>query len=265
MLTFAKYQGAGNDFILLDARAQLPFALDNQPLIERLCDRHFGIGADGLMLLRHKAGYDFEMVYYNSDGRPSSMCGNGGRCIVAFAAALGITQPTYHFLAADGPHEARILEDGNVALGMSDVRQVEQSEDHYVLNTGSPHFVSYVTDALAIDLVPAARAIRYNDRFAKEGINVNFVTETPTGLTICTYERGVEDETLACGTGVTAAAISLAIRNNLAPGNSFNYAISAKGGNLRVTGKRVNHAAFTNLQLIGPATFVFSGNIAIDL
>ena len=258
-LIFSKYEGAGNDFILIDARQQLPFPLNDQPLIERLCDRHFGIGADGLMLLRNKEGYDFEMIYYNSDGQPSSMCGNGGRCIVAFAADLGIKKDIYSFLAVDGPHTASIQPDGNISLGMSDVQHIERNSDHYVLDTGSPHYIAYVDDASTIDLVPAAKRIRYNDRFAAEGINVNFVNESTGGLDISTYERGVEDETLACGTGVTAAAISLALRNNLAPKQSFDYLVNAKGGKLRVTGKLTSAGVFTRLQLIGPATYVYSG------
>lgn len=258
-MIFSKYEGAGNDFILIDARKELPFALDNQPLIEQLCDRHFGIGADGLMLLRKRVDYDFEMIYYNSDGRPSSMCGNGGRCIVAFAADLGIVRKNYSFMASDGPHTARILAGGNVSLGMSDVRHTEQNADHYILDTGSPHYVTFVEDARAIDLVAAARKIRYNDRFAAEGINVNFVSKTSDGLDICTYERGVENETLACGTGVTAAAISLAIHNRIAPGTTFNYPIRARGGLLSASGKLNKEGFFTDLYLIGPATYVFSG------
>jgi len=259
-MQFSKYQGAGNDFILIDARQSLPFALDGYKTIKKLCNRHFGIGADGLMLLRNKAGYDFEMLYYNSDGHPSTMCGNGGRCIVAFAKALGIEKQQYYFLAVDGPHHAEIWPGGHVALSMSDVSNIQRVGNDYVLDTGSPHYVSYVKDCQQVDIIKEARAIRYGDAFAREGINVNFVENKANDLTLRTYERGVEGETLACGTGVTAAAITLALEQNLALGASFDYPVQASGGTLRVQGKRTVEG-FVNLVLIGPAEKVFEGLI----
>ncbi len=259
-LHFYKYQGAGNDFIIIDARAQLPFALDDQPRIAALCDRHFGIGADGLMLLREKAGYDFEMVYYNADGHPSSMCGNGGRCIVAFAHFVGIERDVYNFLAVDGPHQAKLLASGDVALEMLPVTQVQQAPDHFTLDTGSPHYITYVPNCAEVALIPSAKAIRYNEVYAKEGINVNFVHQLAEGLAIRTYERGVEDETLACGTGVTAAAITLAIKQQLPVNTTFDYPVKAVGGDLSVKGK-VSENGFEDLWLTGPAQQVFSGVI----
>lgn len=264
MLHFHKYEGAGNDFVLIDAREKLPFALDDQPTIAKLCDRHFGIGADGLMLLKSHPYYDFEMIYYNADGHPSSMCGNGGRCIVAFAQKLGIIENKCRFIAVDGPHEASLLENGNVSLGMSEVREIEQNNSDFVLNTGSPHFVRFQEEVGAAPLLDIAKSIRYGERFKAVGINVNLVKQDETGtLIIRTYERGVEDETLACGTGITAAAISQAIRDGFqANKKPFTYQVQAIGGQLSVSGRWLGDR-FGALELTGPATYVFSGQISI--
>lgn len=264
MIEFHKYEGAGNDFVIIDARSNLPFSLDDQATIAWLCDRRFGIGADGLILLREHPEYDFEMVYYNADGAISSMCGNGGRCIVAFAYKLGLFQDQCHFLAADGPHRARISTDQKdwVALSMNEVADVEIGDGYYVLDTGSPHYVAFSEDLEGLEIVPAAKAIRYNERFAQEGINVNFVTGISSkAFNIRTYERGVEDETLACGTGITAAAICWAINNQIPiTDGHFEYVINAVGGQLKVSGCR-NGDRFTDLALYGPATYVFTGQI----
>ena len=206
-MPFHKYQGAGNDFVLIDQRDQPRIDRRNQPLIARLCDRRFGIGGDGLMLLANHPDYDFEMIYFNADGRPGSMCGNGGRCMVAFAKKLGLFAEETHFLAVDGPHRARLPRPGWVELHMNDVEAVEMTPDYFYLDTGSPHYVQFVPDLDQVDVVRQGRAIRYNDRFRERGTNVNFVERRTDGLGIATYERGVEDETLACGTGVTAAAL----------------------------------------------------------
>lgn len=264
MIQFYKYQGAGNDFILIDAREQLPFPLADQVTVERLCDRHFGVGADGLMLLRDHPDFDFEMIYYNSDGRLSSMCGNGGRCIVAFAKKLGIIASSTHFLAVDGPHDATILPDGRVSLGMSEVTGVEASGHDFILDTGSPHYVRFQETIKDAPLLEIARGIRYGPRFKAEGINVNLVNApAERQLAIRTYERGVEDETLACGTGITAAAISQAIRDGYRDnGQPFTYQIEAVGGQLTVTGRWLGDR-FGELQLIGPAKFVFLGQIPL--
>ncbi len=263
LLQFHKYQGAGNDFVLFDDRQGQILPLLDEKNIARLCDRHFGIGADGLMLLRHAvAPYDFEMLYYNSDGRPGSMCGNGGRCIVRFAAELGIDRTIYRFLAVDGPHEATLTPAGEVALGMNDVSYFERHGADYVLDTGSPHYLQFVPSLEEVNVVQQGRAIRQSAPFAAKGINVNFVRETHDGLELATYERGVEDETLACGTGVTAAAMGLLLRSPESEDGSFHIPVRARGGQLYVTGER--HAdRFTHLQLVGPAERVFTGQITL--
>ncbi|MAT55574.1 MAG: diaminopimelate epimerase [Saprospirales bacterium] len=256
-IPFSKYQGAGNDFVMIDNRSGF-FPKENQQLIEWICKRRFGVGADGLILLEEADGYDFRMVYYNSDGRESSMCGNGGRCIAAFARELDLSRKDrLSFIAIDGPHEAILNVDGTVSLHMSDVESVEVGEDYFLLNTGSPHYVVFVEDLRDINVVESARVIRYGDRFRKEGVNVNFVEPVGDGLKVYTYERGVEDETLACGTGVTAAALAAAIRNSgLSKGE---FPIEAKGGKLKVSFEKDAGGHFKNIWLTGPAVKVFGG------
>ncbi|TCJ17450.1 diaminopimelate epimerase [Flaviaesturariibacter flavus] len=255
--TFYKYQGTGNDFVLFDNRDGRYNGLETR-VIRRLCDRRFGIGADGLMLLNKHPDYDFEMKYYNADGRESSMCGNGGRSLVKFAADLGIVQTEYRFLAVDGPHEASIELDGNVALRMQDVNEVRHDGSNFILNTGSPHFVHLTDDVMGKDMVRIGRQIRNSPEFEKEGINVNFVEQTREDdeIIVRTYERGVEDETLSCGTGVTAAALVCAHNEN-----GFNRVdVRTRGGRLAVEfDKSGNH--FSNVWLIGPAERVFEGII----
>jgi len=260
-LEFCKYQGAGNDFVVIDEREQQQIEAQDQSLVARLCDRKFGIGADGLMLLRKHDEYDFEMLYFNADGRPGSLCGNGGRCIVAFAQYLGLIDISCTFLAADGPHRARITGPDWIELSMHDVEQVEEGVDHYFLDTGSPHYVSFVEELDVVNVVEAGRAVRYSDRFRENGTNVNFVERHDHGLEIATYERGVEDETLACGTGVTAAAIAH-LRASGQEGN-FHIPVRAKGGPLAVR-LRVEHGKFQDIWLCGPARMVFKGTIAMD-
>ncbi len=262
-LDFHKYQGAGNDFILCDNRkGKLSEVLD-RAAIARLCDRHFGVGADGLMLLGPAGDdFDFDMDYYNADGGRSTMCGNGGRCIVRFAADLGIRRDIYRFLAVDGPHEATLTPAGSVALSMKDVLHAATHEGDLILDTGSPHYLRFVDSLEEIDVVREGRAIRQSPAFRAAGINVNFVRETSTGLELATYERGVEDETLACGTGVTAAVIGSLLRQPRPVDGPFNVAVRARGGDLAVTGER-HGAHFRHLQLIGPAVRVFSGQITL--
>lgn len=255
---FYKYQGAGNDFIVIDNRKNKFDGMNNE-LIGFLCHRRFGIGADGLLLLEKIGGYDFKMKYYNSDGYEASMCGNGGRCIVAFANFLGIIGKNARFLASDGIHEASIDEDGLVDLHMIDVKKVEQFADGYFLNTGVPHLVHFVDDLHIVDVELDGRQLRFDARFQPEGTNVNFVKLNDNHLTVYTYERGVECETLACGTGITAAALSAAVKDGVEKGE---YSISAKGGELRVRFQRDNEH-FRNIWLKGPAKMVFSGNIEI--
>lgn len=258
-LAFHKYHGTGNDFILIDNRDG-HFTSGNQ-VIAQFCDRHFGIGADGLLLLENIDGYDFKMVYYNSDGSPATMCGNGGRCIAAFANRLGIVGPNAHFMAADGPHSAKIeVQDKlimQVGLSMKDVIPAELGEHFVILNTGTPHFVRFVEDIDSIDLMTEGAKIRYAPEYAPTGINVDFARYDNDQIYVRTYEKGVESETLSCGTGVTASAIAASIftgRNN--------YQVNTRGGKLAVTFER-NGATFTNIRLSGPAIFVYSGEIDI--
>lgn len=259
-LHFFKYQGTGNDFVLLDNRDKS--ILLTQEQIKFLCDRRFGVGADGLMLLETEAGYDFKMVYFNSDGNESSMCGNGGRCLMAFAHRLGVVTEKARFIATDGPHEAIILEDGTVSLKMQDVKGIEKGSDFFFLNTGSPHYVTIVDALQDINVKEEGRKVRYNERFALQGTNVNFIEKKEDTLFVRTYERGVEDETLSCGTGVTAAALVAAV-NGLATGKN-QCRISTPGGSLNVKFDKVLENTFYNIWLEGPATFVYEGDIVID-
>lgn len=255
--TFYKYHGAGNDFVIVDNR-DLQFPADNITYIEWLCDRRFGIGADGLMLLQNHPEYDFEMRYFNSDGREASMCGNGGRCIVSFAQKLGVIGTQTEFLAVDGPHEAVIESDGDISLKMSDVQDVQITGGDYFLDTGSPHFVRFVEDLDKVDVFADGRAIRYSDRFREKGTNVNFVRQEGRHLTVYTYERGVEAETLACGTGITASALSAAHLSGIPSGK---FTVKAKGGDLSVSFEQ-SAGGFRNIWLKGPAAFVFQGTTA---
>jgi len=213
-----------------------------------------------LMLLNIYEGYDFEMKYYNSDGKESSMCGNGGRCLVKFANDMGISKDTYKFIAVDGPHEATLKEDGIVALKMNDVGKIEHDHGDFILNTGSPHFVRLTNDVMNFDVFKKGREIRNNKDFEKDGINVNFVeqTEIPDKIVVRTYERGVEDETLSCGTGVTAAALVCSHNDN-----GFNRVeVETKGGLLSVEYDKIGDA-YKNIWLNGPAVKVFEGTIEI--
>lgn len=258
-LHFYKYQGTGNDFVLIDNRNGEYNNLSEED-IKKICHRRFGVGADGFMKLNEKEGYDFEMVYYNADGREGSMCGNGGRCIVKFAHDLGIKKLQYHFLATDGDHDAEIDEQGIVSLKMNDVASITKYKNDFVLNTGSPHFVQLTIDVMNLDVVKEGKAIRYNKDFEKEGINVNFVeVKDDENLIVRTYERGVEDETFACGTGVTAAA--LVFYHNENGFNSID--IQVLGGNLNVRYKRNPDGSYENIWLKGAAVKVFNGEIII--
>lgn len=263
-MKFWKYQGAGNDFVMLDQRKQAIISRQDTALIEHLCHRRFGIGADGLILLQSVAAYDFEMIYFNADGRESTMCGNGGRCIAAFARHLGLITDHCRFLAIDGPHEAKVVPKNDfsawVELKMSDVAMVSHHADAFVLNTGSPHYVRFVEHLDQVDVFAEGRAVRYGEPWKQEGINVNFVEKSGDVLHIRTYERGVEDETLACGTGVTAAALAAHLLDN--PGkNDAEIAVKARGGDLSV--RYVAHPGghFSDIWLCGPAVQVFEGEI----
>lgn len=259
MHRFYKYQGTGNDFIIFDNRRQF-FDTHNERLIKRLCDRRFGIGADGLMLLQDAKDYDFEMVYFNSDGRKGTLCGNGGRCIVSFAHRMGLFDSETHFLAADGGHAAFLSGDRRVVkLRMGDVSAVSRDGEAYVLDTGSPHYVKIVENLEGFPVVREGQAIRHDAAYREQGINVNFVVPGIAGgsAAIRTFERGVEDETLACGTGATAAAIALSIHANVADG-LIRMPLQTRGGALAVHFHKAR-GRFSDIFLEGPARPVFEG------
>ena len=256
-ITFYKYQGTGNDFVMIDNRLQV-FSKKNTKLIEKLCDRRFGIGADGLILLENDDLTDFRMVYYNSDGKESSMCGNGGRCIVAFAKKLGIINSSTTFIATDGLHKASIDENDIVSLQMIDVHEVNIHSDYVFLNTGSPHHIEMVDKLKEYDVFLNGSRIRYSDLYGMTGSNVNFVEQISNNhFALRTYERGVEDETFSCGTGATAVAIAMNATGKTTE-NKIN--LDVKGGNLKVTFDKIGDI-YSNVFLIGPATFVFEGKI----
>lgn len=252
---FSKYQGTGNDFVIIDNR-ELHFPKENTALVNTLCDRKFGVGADGLILLENHPSADFRMVYYNADGNESSMCGNGGRCVVAFAKALKIISNKTSFEAIDGMHHATIDTEGLVNLQMQDVTSLKKEAAYTFLDTGSPHHVELRDDVRAINVKEEGAAIRYGELYGSEGANVNFVTQKEANLyAVRTYERGVEDETLSCGTGVTAVALAM-YEKGLA--NSQEIDLLVEGGKLRVTFKK-GKKGYQEIYLIGPATFVFNG------
>ncbi|ADY53302.1 diaminopimelate epimerase [Pseudopedobacter saltans DSM 12145] len=257
-LKFYKYQGAGNDFIIVDNREN---EVDhrNPALIEGICNRRFGVGGDGMMFLQQKDGYDFEMVYYNSDGQPSSMCGNGGRCIVAFAKYLKVIDSETDFLAVDGPHYAKVSDSGDwVSLQMINVDVIKKDGEDYVLNTGSPHYVRLVDDLQNVDMYEEGRKVRYNDTYKAQGINVNFVEDEGDHLFVRTYERGVEDETYACGTGVTAVALAMAKYQNRT--GEISTPVKVLGGNLNIRFK-YDGEKYEDIFLEGPAKKVFEGEL----
>ena len=257
-LTFFKYQGTGNDFVIIDNRTgEIKLSIEQ---VKHLCDRKFGIGADGLMLLNENCDYDFEMLYYNADGNEGSMCGNGGRCLVQFAKDSGIIREKYKFIATDGEHEA-FFSEGWVNLKMKDVNEVSTHWDSYILNTGSPHYVKPANDVNELNVYEEGRSIRYSDEFKDEGINVNFVERIDEDrILVRTYERGVENETLSCGTGVTASALLFAQE-----GLGFNRInVTTLGGDLAVEFNKISESNFENIWLCGPATYVFKGTIGID-
>lgn len=256
---FYKYQGTGNDFILIDNRENIVKKTDIA-LIKRLCDRKFGIGADGLMLLENDTEFDFHMFYANADGLEGSMCGNGGRCIVAFARKLGIIIDDAVFSATDGMHTARIT-GSVVTLQMKNVTSLKKIENYWLADTGSPHYVSMVDNLKELDVYSKGLAIRNNGLFRKEGINVNFVQQEEQTYFVRTFERGVENETLACGTGVIAVAIAMAQQKKET--GPFITEIRTLGGLLKVSFEKNTDATYTAIYLEGPAELVFEGHIFI--
>lgn len=254
--SFYKYQGTGNDFVIIDNREEV-FDKTNLDLVKKLCDRKFGVGADGLILIENHNELDFDLVYFNSDGS-KSFCGNGSRCGVAFAKFIGLIGDETTFNAIDGVHFAQI-KDGLVHLKMNDVEGIEKINDDFYLNTGSPHYNKFVENVKLIDIIPEAHTIRYNERFKTVGTNINFVERTNDGVEIRTYERGVENETLSCGTGATAVALTASNKFHLnSPIN-----VKVQGGQLTISFDKISEQKFENIWLIGEAKQVFSGQITI--
>jgi len=253
-MTFYKYQATGNDFIFFFGNIILS---DKQ--ITFLCNRKFGIGADGVIIIKEKEGFDFEMIFYNPDGS-QSFCGNGTRCAVMFAKKVGLINNSANLFAFDGKHSAIILDDNKVKLNMSSVSDIEViNNNSFFLDTGSPHFVKYSTEIDSNNFIKKCKEIRYNSRFSENGVNVNFISKYKTGIKIRTYERGVENETLSCGTGVTAAALVYAKTENLSKGIVDIY---SKGGELQVEFNSSNDS-FYDIYLIGSGDFVFKGEINV--
>ncbi|ULC60615.1 diaminopimelate epimerase [Flaviramulus sp. BrNp1-15] len=254
--TFYKYQGTGNDFVMIDNRHQT-FDKNNTKHIAFLCDRRFGIGADGLILLENHKDLDFKMVYYNADGNESSMCGNGGRCLVAFAKYLGVIKDKAVFEAIDGVHHATIDKD-IVKLQMQDVDVIEKHKNHVFLNTGSPHHVQFENAINDFDIKTKGASIRYGEPYNEAGSNVNFVQKIANDIfRVRTYERGVEDETLSCGTGVTAVALAM---HYIGETEKNLIKLNVEGGKLQVSFE-VDNGTYKNVWLIGPANYVFKGVI----
>ena len=255
-IPFYKYHGTGNDFIIIDNRKMI-FPKEDQKWIEEICTRRFGIGADGLMLVENSNISDFKMIYYNSDGKIGSMCGNGGRCIVAFAHYLGIFKTKTTFEAIGEMYEAKI-ENGLVSLKMNDVNKIISNPDHYFLDTGSPHHIAFEDNVDGIDVYQLGKKIRYGSPYFENGTNVNFVEQIDNNtFKVRTYERGVENETLSCGTGVTAVAIASHLSNR---SKSNQIKLQTLGGDLQVS-FTVKNNMYKNIILKGPATFIFKGNI----
>lgn len=258
-IKFTKMQGTGNDFVIIDQFGQDKFDLSTEQ-VHLLCDRKFGIGADGLMILRDHSEADFEMIYYNSDGNLSSMCGNGARCIVKLAYDHRYISEETKFLAPDGIHVATVDAD-KIYLGMSDVHDYASANDIFVLDTGSPHYITFVTGLDGLNVKESGSDIRYSPTYRENGINVNFVEMlSEDSFSIRTYERGVEDETLSCGTGVTAAAIASCIKNQ---NDVKHWKIKTKGGDLEVSFVQ-QERTFNNIKLMGPAEIVFEGKFILD-
>lgn len=260
-ISFSKYHGTGNDFILIDDR-EMKFDSENNKMIAHLCQRRFGIGADGLILIRNNHEYDFEMLYFNSDGRVGSMCGNGGRCAVKFAQSLGMINTETTFKAYDGAHKAKIKDD-LIELQMLDLDKIEIKGKDIIMDTGSPHYVIFNDDVNGLDIVPEALKIRNSRPYIKQGINVNFVQmNKPDDIQVRTYERGVEQETYSCGTGVVASSIASALANKAFGDHFIN--VSTIGGKLAVRFNLNENKLVTYVWLIGPAKSVFDGIFSSD-
>ena len=258
-MEFYKYHGTGNDFILIDNRTNI--FVPSEEAIAHLCHRRFGIGADGLILLDPSEKFDFGMRYYNADGKEGTMCGNGGRCIAAFAQQLGLITDKCVFSSIDGEHHAIILKETKdnvqVSLQMKDVQRHKLIDGNIFMDTGSPHYIIFFDGISQLDVFQKGKELRFNNKFSPKGTNVNFVEILNDGIFVRTYERGVENETLSCGTGVTASALAYGIEKGLDQGN---ININTRGGNLTVRFSR-KRDYFTNIWLEGPAQMVYSGQI----
>ncbi|HCW06959.1 MAG TPA: diaminopimelate epimerase [Cytophagales bacterium] len=253
---FYKYQATGNDFVIVDNRDGAYSFTEDQ--IKKICDRKFGIGADGLMLIEKHPSLDFNLIYYNADGS-QSLCGNGSRAAVMMASALKMINGKTKFNAYDGLHEAELLANGNIRLRMNDVTEIKKIDNDYFLNTGSPHYIKWVTDLKNYPVFDEGRKIRYSDSFKPGGTNVNFVEQLgPNSIFVRTYERGVENETLSCGTGVTAAALASVLKENSSP-----VSVKTLGGQLSVEFKSRQDGSFTEIFLVGPAKKVFKGALEL--
>jgi diaminopimelate epimerase len=256
-LVFNKYQGAGNDFIIIDNRKAI-FNPDDSLLISKLCDRRFGIGADGLILIAESLHYDFEMKFYNPDGLEGTMCGNGGRCSAAFAIRAGIAGKRVSFQAIDGTHKA-IDEDDIIRLKMGDINDTKIVNGNYFINTGSPHYILFYDHIDDIDVDYEGKRLRWSEEFAPGGTNVNFVETTDSGIYVRTFERGVESETLSCGTGVTASAIASVLSGHF---DTKTINVKTRGGDLSVS-FNISGKLISEVWLSGPAVFVFEGKIDV--
>lgn len=255
-MEFFKYQGTGNDFIILDDRKET-FDAQNSTLIQRLCDRKFGIGSDGLILIRKHPELDFTMIFFNPDGS-KSFCGNGSRCAVQFIHDQQMfSKSEYSFEAIDGNHIGKV-ESGRVSISINDLKECRKIGEDYFLNTGSPHYIQYVTSIDQLEVVEKGSKIRYSEAFQPGGTNVNFVERINQHIKVRTYERGVENETLSCGSGVTASALSAALKENL----SSPIEVETPGGILKVSFKRTGDH-FSDIHLSGPTQLVFKGTIHV--
>ena len=261
LVHFSKYHGTGNDFLMIDGREQ-DYSFFSPEIVAHLCHRRFGVGSDGLIILDSSENSDFTMRYFNADGGEGSMCGNGGRCIAAFARDLGLVQVQCSFEGIDGLHSASFLNGGQVCLKLQDVEGVRPFDEGFLADTGSPHFVQFVENLETIDVEKEGRKIRHEERFGAGGVNVNFVKQgkAPGQITVRTFERGVEAETWSCGTGVTAAAICA---HQYLKHDIFSYQIETKGGKLSVKFVEEKPGSYSEIYLSGPALHVYDGSIDI--
>jgi len=263
LVQFSKYHGTGNDFIMIDGRRLQSYHFSSG-IIKQICDRRFGVGGDGLIFLEESHSSDFTMRYYNADGREGTMCGNGGRCIVSFARKLGIVDQQTDFEGIDGKHFASFTSQGTIRLKLADVSGIQELEDGYLVNTGSPHFIKLCENLEELDVEREGAEIRRQKRFGPGGVNVNFL-EAKAGsefIAVRTFERGVEGETWSCGTGVTAAAILTSFHFNT---DIKSYRVQTRGGLLSVTFEKQDKQNFRNIYLTGPASHVYDGSIEITV